>query len=177
MSIPDPHHGHAILRRTTRRSGLMLMECVMYLGLVMLLVGLAMAALLMAFTQSTHLREGSDHIIKTLQAGEQWRADIRSAVGSPSVVHTATNSTLRLTTSSGGVIDYAFFDQTVWRKVAPRNDWQPLLQRVDASRFIPDQREHVRSWRWELKLVHGKSRPGMMPLFTFKAVPGFRSGL
>jgi len=153
----------------------MLMECLLYIALVMVLVGLGLASLHMAFTHSLHLREGTDRILLALHAGEQWRADIRAASGPPQLETSATNLTLKILTANGGTVDYAFFDATIWRRTASQAAWQPLLRGVESTRFLPEERRRVRGWRWEVELMRHKKARGMKPLLTFQAVPGFGS--
>jgi hypothetical protein len=152
---------------------MLLLECMVYLGAIMVLVGLMLGAFYRAFTHSTRSRQVSAQIIQTLQAGERWRAEVRAASDSPRLEPMAQVNGLQLPQPTGEVA-YAFFDQTVWRRAGPNQVWTPVLKNVKSARFEPVPRSRVQAWRWELELNVTNRQARLKPLFTFQAVPGFK---
>lgn len=154
------------------RSGALLIECLVYLAVVMIVVGLLLGAFLRAYTHARRLQQVSAQIVQSLRAGERWRGDVRTATGSIRQDEKDGAAGLLLL-QPGGAVAYRFRDQTIWRQSGTNQTWQPLLRNVKSSRFEPVARSRVQAWRWELEL-NVTNRPARMhPLFTFQAVPGF----
>ncbi|MCL4788746.1 MAG: hypothetical protein KJ070_18460 [Verrucomicrobia bacterium] len=153
-----------------RVTGILLLECVVYLGVLMVILAVGGTAFYLCWDNARDLRRNADDITRTVRAGERWRADIRSATG-PIVVQAEPDGEVVRIPSGTNEILYAFNFGAVGRKLASADDWTILLPRVKSSHMQPDDRTHVQAWRWELELTPGRKKPGVRPLFTFQAVP------
>jgi hypothetical protein len=165
-----------LLRRHGRgpsQHGYLMMEALVYIGLVMALLGVGYAAMYRCMDNSIALRRTAEDITRTLQAGERWRADVRAAHGRIRLDNANLEPTLYL---PGPVAEVAY------RLAAPQilrragaGPWVPVLANVKTSTMTPDPRSRVTAWRWELELQprgKGVVKPGhTRPLFTFLAVP------
>ena len=150
--------------------GYMMIECLVYIGVLFALLGVGYAALYRCISSSVNLRRSRDDLTRALHVGELWRADVRSAGGGVQVENIDGASVLRLN-SAGGRVDYRFADNTLYRR-AGDGPWTGLLQNVNSSQFETDSRRNASCWRWELEL-QPRSKPGRFkPLLTFLAVAG-----
>ena len=151
-------------RRNER--GVSLLECMVYVAMLCVLMGLSFEAYGRYEMRSAALRKNSSDIIAALHAGEMWRQDIREANGEIRMVETNQVVRLYIPQSSGDVC-YSFEKQSIHR-LDQRRD-REILARVKNSRMERSPREHVNAWRWELELnSHTTART--RPLFTFEAV-------
>ena len=66
-------------RSSCNRRGILLMECLAYMGLWLAVVGLALHFFYRAYTQSKHLTRNADDIVRVLKAGERWRVEVRGS--------------------------------------------------------------------------------------------------
>ena len=153
--------------------GYLLIEALVYIGVVAALLGVAYAAAYRSIDRSIALRRNADDITSALHAGERWRADVRTASSRVRLVNTDAGQLLYLDGPSHAVV-YSFATNAVSRRLG-MGPWVRLLPNVKSSSMTTDQREHVTAWRWELELqtrATGSVRPGRIrPLFTFLAVP------
>ena len=75
------------LRHTTARippqwqQGIMLVDCLVYLAIWVVVVGLAFSAFYRCLSYSKNLARNGDDIARALKAGERWREDVRAATG------------------------------------------------------------------------------------------------
>jgi hypothetical protein len=146
----------------------MLLDCLMFIALLALILGLALAAFYSVLDHSRNLSRNAARIAATLEAGERWREDVRSAITAPRRLNEGGASVLHLPQATGEV-RYAFRDGAVYRQALPNTNWLPVLSDVKDSRMVEDRRERVISLRWEVELQPSKSR--MKPMFTFQSVP------
>jgi hypothetical protein len=157
---------HKIIRRHARSEcGVLLIECLVYIGLLFVVLNLAYAAYNRCSDNSKRLSEKIDDVVRTLQAGEIWRDDIRAATNVDSV-----EGSLRLA-QSNTTVEYAFEDDTVWRRAKADAQWAQFLPVVKLSRMERDSRKEVTAWRWNVELFSDDPRNRMPLLFTFEAVP------
>ncbi len=158
-------------RRT--QDGYLLIEALVYIGIVGMLVGLAGIMLLRCIDSSVALRRSADQISAALQAGELWRADVRAGGSKARIEANGGEQTLCLP-SPRGEVAYRFSSKAVFRRIG-QGPWVRFLDNVRASTMEPDQRRNVTVWHWELELqprAKGVVRPSRIrPLFTFLAVP------
>ena len=149
-------------------------EALVYIGLVMVVVGVGYAAMYNCIDYSILLRRNSDDIANALHAGERWRADVRGASRQVALEGAGADQILRLA-GNAHRIDYRFSGENVLRRL-DSGPWVPVLAHVKASAMISDRRGDVAAWRWELELqprAKGAIKPGRVrPLFTFLAAPG-----
>jgi hypothetical protein len=159
------------------RAAYLLIEALVYIGCVFVILGFGYAAVYRYIDHSVVLRRDADDIARALEAGERWRADVRSAAGQLRLENTETNQVLRFS-GSRGELAYRFSAGTVSRQLAS-GPWIPLLQNVRSSAMQPDPRQNVTAWVWELELqprTKASIKAGRVrPLFTFFAVPQTRS--
>jgi hypothetical protein len=134
-----------------------------------LVLGLAYAAFYRTMGNWQSLSRNSADIVRTMQAGERWRADVRSATAAPRVVESDQETTFHVPQAEGEIL-YAFRNGAVFRRAPSNLDWLPLLPKVKRSQMQIDQREHVTAWRWEVELQTAQTAAHVKPLFTFQAV-------
>ena len=153
-------------RRNVR--ALTLIECLVYIGLLGLLLGLGTVAFYRCFDNMKGLRRNTDDITRAVHAGELWRNDIRAAAGA--IQSDDAGRTILIPQREREVL-YKFADAQVYRKTGAGSSWQPLLAKVQSSQMTSDPRTHVTAWRWELELQASRKTARVRPLFTFLAVP------
>jgi Tfp pilus assembly protein FimT len=156
----------------TRRSqrGISLIECLVYIGLLGVIISIGGFTLAKAWDQSRAIQRNSDDIVRAIHAGERWRADIRRASGPIRVIAEAEGEQVRIPTAAGETV-YRFATNTLLFQ--PRSDAPEvtLLAKVKSSRMSLEPRAQVNAWRWELELQPVQKQARMRPLFTFAAVP------
>ncbi len=149
----------------------MLAECLVYLAVSTVLLGLAFAAFYRVMDTEKGLRKNAADITRALQAGERWREDIRQATSPLKVVSAegTVEQALRIPQQNGEVV-YFFTGTNVLRRAGPDAPWTERLPSVKVSKMNRDTRERIMAWRWEVELKAGKKKPLVRPLFTFVAV-------
>jgi hypothetical protein len=145
---------------------MLLTECLVYMALLVVVLGLAYEAYYRCEENSKRLNQNVDDIVRVLQAGELWREDIRTAQAV-----TASEASLRLA-QSNATVEYVFEGNAVWRRAGGQVAPARFLPGVKASRMEKDERRHVTAWRWEVELASREKAPRYRPFFTFEAVPG-----
>jgi hypothetical protein len=156
-------------KSVTRDAGYLLIEYMIYMGLAVVVIGVAFAAFYKFFDHSRDLSRNAEDIIRVLRVGELWRADIRNATAPPQL-RTEEGLVACEMTSTNSRIAYVFADGAVWRQAGDDPPRQ-VLPRVRASQMIQEQRDAMTCWRWELELQTRKKVVRVRPLFTFLAVP------
>jgi hypothetical protein len=147
------------------RCGYSLIELFVYISILAVVLGLAFSALYRGRQNSLDLRRNADDIARTLDAGERWRADVRTAAAQPRIVENGNG--LKITHPSDEVV-YSFEHDIVWRKSG--NGRTAMLRGVKSSRMMADARHHITSLRWELELASPQRVVRVRPLFTFESV-------
>jgi len=151
------------------RRGIMLIECLVYMAVFVVLLGIATLAFYKCFDNMRALRSNADDIARALQAGELWRDDLRSATGPIRLVRGS--QTIEIPHAHGEIC-YKFAGAQVLRKTGTDAAWIVLLPRVQRSQMTVDARQHVFAWHWELELqTSSRANIHVHPLFTFLAVP------
>lgn len=151
------------------RHGMMLIECLVYMAVFVVLLGLGTLALYRSLDNMRALRSNADDIARALNAGELWRDDIRSATGP---IHIVGSGQIIEIPHSHLEISYKFTGTEVLRGTGTDKAWQVLLPKVRHSLMAVDARPHVIAWRWELELqTSSRANIHVRPLFTFLAVP------
>jgi len=156
-------------RRAAGTDAVTLIECLVYISLVFVILGLATVAFYRCFDNMKSLRRNTDDITQALHAGELWRADIRAAT--KPVQFEAADQLLRISHQSGEVA-YKFADAQVLRRTGADASWVVVLPKVEKSQMQAAARNQVTAWQWELELKALRKPAAMRPLFTFTAVPG-----
>ena len=150
------------------RTGYLLIECLVYLSVIVVILGLALGAFYMCWDYSKALHYATDDINAALHAGERWRADIRNATGKITVETTPKGERLRIPCGTNEVL-YRFNDGEIRRQVASSDFSESLLPTVKASQMVMDARGPVSAWRWELELKSRRKETRLPLLFTFEA--------
>jgi len=156
----------------SRQGGYLLVEALVYIGLVFLLLGIGTAAMFRTIDNSVALRRNADDISRAVHLGELWRGDVRTATHGIRFDKSADEPLFRLEGDSSEV-DYRYSQDAIYRRIGD-GPWSRVLERVQSSSMEREQRPTVTVWRWELELrpqTHGSFKPGRVrPLFTFLAV-------
>ena len=148
-------------------SGITLIECLVYISVAFVILGMATAAFYRCFDNMKALRRNSNDITQALHVGELWRADIRAAT-KPVQFEDADNL-LRIPQQNREVA-YKFTDNQVLRRTGQNASWVVILPKVENSQMQTDARARVTAWRWELELKSLRQPAVVRPLFTFTAV-------
>jgi Tfp pilus assembly protein FimT len=151
--------------------GIALIECLVYMGLVVVVLAVAMTTFYQCWDDSKNLRRDADDIVRALHAGEQWRSDVRAATGPVRLTNTNDTEQLRIPVSAHQII-YTFSRGELRRRVGSAALDKVLLSNVKSLQMQSDLRQHVTAWRWELELKPVKKRTSLRPLFTFETVAG-----
>lgn len=155
--------------KTRRIGGMMLIECLVYIAVFAVLLGVGTAAFYEFWDNSNILRHRTDEIAAALRAGETWRADIRCADGKIEM-QTSPSGVLVKIPQRNGRLFYRFDNGTLWRSTLAANVWLPVLHNVKNSQMEMDNRAGVQAWRWELELAPFRSRAKTPLEFSFEAV-------
>src|SRR5262245_15843013 len=157
--------------RNPLQQGIMLVDCLVYLAIWAVVVGLAFLTFYRVMSYSKNLERNADDIARALKAGERWREDVRAAIGPPNLVtwEPGVAQALHLPQKSGEVI-YLCVDGAVLRQSGTNAPWIPALRGVKSSRMEKDNRQRIVSWRWEVELKNKQKVARARPLFTFQAV-------
>jgi hypothetical protein len=161
--------------RARSQRGIMLVDCLVYLALWAVVVGLAFAAFYRCLSYSTDLARNADDIARVLKAGERWRKDVREATGPVSLTAAAPGVGQALhIPQKGGEVIYLFVDGAVLRRSGTNPAGIRALNGVKSSRMEKDERQRIVCWRWEVELKNKQKAVRVRPLFTFQAVPAER---
>ena len=153
----------AFPRRITPQRGIMLFECMAYIAIGTIVLALAAAAFIRSWDNSRALKRNAEDIVRALHAGDQWRADLRTATGQ--IKSVTTNGTEQLLIPSPtGPINYTFSHGELRRQNIT------LLPNVKFSQMQSTPRTNIHAWRWELELRTTRKDAHVVPLFTFEAV-------
>jgi hypothetical protein len=154
---------------TARRpAGILLIECVVYMAVFFILLGIGTTAFFFCWDHTRALIFATDDIAAALRAGERWRADVRGATGKISVETTGDGQVVRIPEAEKE-ITYRFESNEVRREISTLNHPHLLLPKVKASLMQAEARGSVNAWRWELELT-SRRKEAQLPLrFTFEA--------
>ncbi len=154
--------------RAGASTGYLLIECLVYIGVFAVLLGIGYGAFYVCWDYSKALHYVTDDINSALHAGERWRADIRNATGKITVETTAAGELLRIPCGTNEVL-YRFNAGEIRRQVASSDFSESLLPTVKASQMVLDVRGPVSAWRWELELKSRRKETRLPLLFSFEA--------
>jgi hypothetical protein len=159
---------HPSISRARARAGIMLVECLVYLGVFAVLLGIGYGTFYVCWDYSKALHNATDDIASALRAGERWRADIRGATGKITVETTAQGEQLRIPRRNTAII-YSFKAGELYRQLASSRYSELMLPAVKISQMVKETRESVTAWRWELELTSRRKETHLPLLFTFEA--------
>lgn len=155
--------------RWRRGDGILLMECIFYMAILAVFMGMTGAVFFKFSQQSSAISRNSEQIARSLRAGEKWRADVRFA----SALETFQQDNLpflRILQETNEVL-YTFQHGAVWRREPGREKWQLLLEDVKNSSMTNVKTAFSEAWVWELELS-SKEKRKLTPRFSFIAAPG-----
>jgi hypothetical protein len=155
--------------RRRSESGMLLIECLVYIAVFAIVVMVGMAAFYVIWDNSMALRRCSDDIGGALRAGEVWRADVRGATGKIQTANSPDGVQLMIPRGRGEIA-YRFSGDTVWRKSSPATPWVSVLTRVKISQMEIEARTQIKAWRWDVELLQRRSRVKLPLSFSFEAV-------
>jgi hypothetical protein len=158
-----PQISHAV-----GRSGILLIECLIYLAVFVILLGGATTVFYFCWDHSKALIYTTDDISSVLRAGERWRAGVRAATGKISVETTEAGEVVKIPAGKREIL-YRFDSGEISRQIASENFSQLLLPKVKKSQMKLDARGDVAAWRWELELTERRKEIHLPLRFTFEA--------
>jgi len=147
----------------------MLIECLVYIAVFMVITGLATAAFYRALESSKRIRRNTADVGLALQAGELWRAEVRSATAPLRLGSETARQTLRIPRGADEIA-YAFSDGTLLRRATATAPWTKALANLKSSQMVREERNGVVSWRWEIEFNSQLKGTRLRPLFSFMAV-------
>lgn len=153
-----------------RGSGMLLVECLVYIAVFTILLGIGTAAFYFCWDHTRAVVSTANDVESALRVGEGWRADVRAATGAITVESTAAGETVRIPAGTRDIV-YRFAAGELRREVSPQNDSRLLLKKVKVSEMKAELRVGVTAWRWELELTSQQRETRFPLLFTFEAVP------
>ena len=153
---------------TQAQTGYLLIECLVYLSVIVVVLGLGLGAFYVCWDYSKALHYATDDINAALHAGERWRADIRNATGKITGETTAEGERLRIPHGTNELI-YSFNAGEVRRQIASSGFSELLLPKAKVSQMMVETRGPVAAWRWELELTSRRKETHLPLLFTFEA--------
>ena len=158
------------ITRAQREQGVMLVDCLLYIAMFFVILGVAFKIFYVCWDSAKALRRNTDQIAATLRTGERWRQDVRSAAASLRAEESPEGAILHIPEKSGE-IEWRFSDGVLWRRAGTNGAWMQSLAGVKSSRMENDPRGQVNAWRWEVELTTRRKGAKVVPLFTFEAVP------
>ncbi len=158
----------ATVCRRQSRAAATLIECLVYIGVLATLLGVATSAFYRCYEHMRSLRRNADDITRVLHLGELWRNDVRQAIQPPALDATAQILHIQ---HKDGVVDYHFTENQVLRRTSTAAPWSSALTNLNQSQIRLEQHNGVAAWRWELQLKPLRKPARVPPLFTFTAVP------
>lgn len=156
------------ISRDQAQTGYLLIECLVYLSVIVVILGLGLGAFYVCWDYSKALHYATDDINAALHAGERWRADIRNATGKIAVETTPEGERLRIPHGANEII-YNFNAGEVRRQIASSGFSELLLPKASGSQMVTETRGPVAAWRWELELTPRRKETHLTLLFTFEA--------
>lgn len=163
MRFPGNHS------RARKSSGIMLIECMVYLTVFLVLSGVALGTFYICWDGFRAMIGTTDDTSAALRAGEHWRSDVRSATGVISVDTTTVSQIVKIPEGRSQII-YTFESGNLRRQVGAAGVSQLVLPEVKSSEMKREPRGGVTAWRWELQLQERQRGPHLPMLFTFESV-------
>ena len=165
----SPPRDFTVAATLDSQRGIALVDCLAYIGLLAVILTMAFAAFYRALERSRDLSRNAAGIVRALQAGERWRADVRASARPPQLETIGEESRLRLA-SGAGEVTYTFRAGGVLRQALPNTNWVEFLPRAASSRMFEERRQRVAVWHWDVELKGGQKVARSLPLFSFQAV-------
>ena|SRR5438445_6082841 len=155
--------------RNRSRRGILLIECLVYMGALFAVLGVAYCVCFGFWDNTLGLRRNADDIAAALRTGERWRDDVRAASAPLRVEDSPYGTLLHIPQKTREVV-YLSHDHSILRW-SEGGSWVSQLTNVKSSSMREDKRRQVAAWRWEIELMARRKSVRLHPLFTFEAVP------
>lgn len=146
----------------------MLGEALIYIALLALISGFALAAFFKGLSISQDVKRNTNGIARVLKAGEVWRSDLRNADGPPKIVREDATVAMEIPTHDGLTV-YLFQNGVVWRR-SDQGMWREVLSGIKNSQMTREERKHTVAWSWDIELASRKQLVRVPPLFSFRTV-------
>ena len=156
--------------RTRSKAGVSLIECLVYIGLFAVLLTCATRFFSVIYYHNKAAASAASYTIAALDAAKHWRRDIANAKGEPKLIRDDHFDVIRIDQANGEQVSYRVNGTRLERHNS--KEWVPIIRRVASSIMLPDQREQVRAWRWDLAMETRSRFLGVPVRFSFPAVPG-----
>ena len=156
--------------RTRSEAGVSLIECMVYIGLFAVLLLCGSRFFTVVYQHNKAVAKAAGYTSAALDAARHWRRDIANAKGEPKLIRGDHFDVIRIDQANGERASYRVNGTRLERHNS--KEWVPIIRRVASSIMLPDQREHVRAWRWELAMETKSRFLGDPVRFSFAAVPG-----
>ena len=152
-----------------RAAGVLLVECIVYIAVFAILLGVGTAAFYFCWDHTKALTYATDDIVSALRVGERWRTDVRAATGKIVIETTVAGEVVRIPESEKEIV-YRFESGELRREISNMNYSRVLLPKVKSSRMESELRGGVSAWRWELEVAERRKETFLPLRFTFEAV-------
>ena len=159
------------LNRLFGQGGITLIETIVYIALFVFLLGCGTRYFNIVYYQHKAVASIAGYTTLAMDGAKHWRRDIANAKTAPRLIRNDQFDVIEIDQAAGGQISYRLNSSTLERHNG--EEWIPIIRRVVSSVMIPDQREHVRAWRWELALETKSQYVGDPLRFSFVAVAGY----
>ena len=137
-------------QRTRSEAGISLIDGLVYIGLFAVLLTCATRFFSVVYHHNKAAASAASYTISALDAAKQWRRDIANAKDEPELIRDDYFDVIRINQANGEQVRYRINGTQLERHNG--EDWVSIIRRVTSSIMLPDQREHVRAWRWELSM-------------------------
>jgi len=151
-------------------AGIMLIECMVYLGVFTIVIGVGFAVFFKCSDNYVGLRRNAEEITQALHAGERWREDVRHATGPAAYSESDSRAIWRIPGRDADVY-YLHDAGSIWRFASSNSVPEEVLSRVSRSDMRDDDRQGVVCYAWTVELKTERKAPTVRPLFHFLAVP------
>jgi prepilin-type N-terminal cleavage/methylation domain-containing protein len=159
--------------RPDPRRGFTLLELIVYIGVLLVISGIAMSSLNRLWSAAGNASASTDDHGAALRAAEQWRLDVRTAAAPITIEDQGHRC--RIPNPSGD-ITWNLTNGVLSRQITGRPP-NLKLPRVRDARFAPDARKEVTALRCDLVLIPRSTKTRTAPAFSFLAVPAHRPNL
>lgn len=163
------HNAQSRLRPDPRR-GFTLLELIVYIGVLLVISGIAMSSLNRLWSAAGKAAAATDDHGAALRAAEQWRLDVRTAAAPITIGDQGHRC--RIPNASGDIL-WHLTNGVLSRQISGRPP-NLKLPRVREARFATDARTHVTALRCDLVLIPRSTKARTTPAFSFLAVPAHR---
>ena len=172
MKTHRPHHSNwpASPRSRRFRAGTTLIECMIYIVVVTILLGMGISLLSKMVGFHRDLERNAADITRCLNAGERWRADLRRATGPIRIFRDGPDDMMEIPIGDDYIL-YRYDQDDLWRHTTDTRVAILALKGLARCEFIHESRPHTEAWRWEIELHTVKRVVNVQPRFTFLAVP------